>query len=202
MKALTIWQPWASLIATGEKIYETRSWPTKYRGPIAIHAAKKDPAKAPIWTPELEKYAGDNEKIGPVIFLPTGSIIAVGELVNVWYIVHHPGANVDMAKHIPVGAESMVEDKHAPGFGDYFVPTEKEMALGDWTPGRYAWEIRNVKILDVAPEAKGRQGLWNWDENALRIPGWKYCGAAQWIKAAIDPFSGERYFLDGEETQQ
>lgn len=36
MKALTIWQPWASLIARGVKQYETRSWPTKYRGPIAM----------------------------------------------------------------------------------------------------------------------------------------------------------------------
>ena len=43
MKALTIWQPWASLIARGVKQYETRSWATKYRGPIAIHAAMKNP---------------------------------------------------------------------------------------------------------------------------------------------------------------
>lgn len=40
MKALTIRQPWASLIALGVKTIETRSWPTKYRGPIAIHAGK------------------------------------------------------------------------------------------------------------------------------------------------------------------
>ena len=41
MKALTIWQPWASLIAGGAKQYETRSWATQYRGPIAIHAAAR-----------------------------------------------------------------------------------------------------------------------------------------------------------------
>lgn len=41
MKAITIWQPWASLLAHGMKQYETRSWATKYRGPIAIHAAKR-----------------------------------------------------------------------------------------------------------------------------------------------------------------
>lgn len=39
MKALTIWQPWASLLACGGKRFETRSWATSYRGPIAIHAA-------------------------------------------------------------------------------------------------------------------------------------------------------------------
>lgn len=40
MKAITIKQPWATLIALGEKRFETRSWQTKYRGPIAIHAGK------------------------------------------------------------------------------------------------------------------------------------------------------------------
>ena len=34
MKALTIWQPWAQLLATGTKSIETRSWGTRYRGPI------------------------------------------------------------------------------------------------------------------------------------------------------------------------
>ena len=47
MKAITLWQPWASLIACGAKKYETRSWATRYRGPIAIHAAKKYPANSP-----------------------------------------------------------------------------------------------------------------------------------------------------------
>ena len=41
MKALTIWQPWASLLVTGQKKYETRSWATADRGPIAIHAAMR-----------------------------------------------------------------------------------------------------------------------------------------------------------------
>lgn len=41
MKALTLIQPWASLITEGIKTIETRSWSTKYRGPLAIHAGKK-----------------------------------------------------------------------------------------------------------------------------------------------------------------
>lgn len=43
MKALTLHQPWASLIALGVKTVETRSWSTAYRGPLAIHAAKRKP---------------------------------------------------------------------------------------------------------------------------------------------------------------
>lgn len=42
MKAITVWQPWATLLATGQKHNETRSWKTSYRGEILIHAAKTD----------------------------------------------------------------------------------------------------------------------------------------------------------------
>lgn len=41
MKAISLWQPWASLIALGLKKNETRSWKISYRGPLHIHAAKK-----------------------------------------------------------------------------------------------------------------------------------------------------------------
>jgi hypothetical protein len=40
MKALTIIQPYADMIARGEKIIENRKWATDYRGPLAIHAGK------------------------------------------------------------------------------------------------------------------------------------------------------------------
>ncbi len=43
MKALSLWQPWASLIALGVKTIETRSWATNYRGPLAIHAGLRRP---------------------------------------------------------------------------------------------------------------------------------------------------------------
>lgn len=41
MKALSIQQPWAWLIANGRKDIENRSWPTKFRGEFLIHAGKK-----------------------------------------------------------------------------------------------------------------------------------------------------------------
>ncbi len=42
MKALTIKQPWASLIVHGIKNIENRTWKTNYRGRILIHASAKD----------------------------------------------------------------------------------------------------------------------------------------------------------------
>ncbi len=41
MKALSVKQPWANLIADGSKTIETRSWATKYRGPLLIVSSRR-----------------------------------------------------------------------------------------------------------------------------------------------------------------
>lgn len=64
MKALTIHQPYAHLIATGEKWVENRTWQTHYRGPIAIHAGQ---SKQWFTCPEDEA-------------LPRGCVVAVADL--------------------------------------------------------------------------------------------------------------------------
>lgn len=46
IRLLSLTQPWASLVALGLKRIETRSWGTRYRGPVAIHAAKGFPHEA------------------------------------------------------------------------------------------------------------------------------------------------------------
>lgn len=40
MKAISIKEPWLSLIFNGEKVYETRTWLTKYRGPLLLVGSK------------------------------------------------------------------------------------------------------------------------------------------------------------------
>lgn len=167
MKAVTVWQPWASLLAIGAKNYETRGWATSYRGPIAIHAAGKPVHEsltglllgAEAYTAVIAALAGYYRQ-GHPSDLPTGAIIATAELVNVWSIVYHPGSDIDKAQHIRVGGELNV-DKHHPDFGRIIVPTAQELIFGDWTPGRFAWEMQNVQMLDKPIPAKGRQGLWN-----------------------------------------
>ena len=70
MKVLTIKEPWATLIIDGYKKYEFRSWKTKYRGKILIHAGltlEKD---------NLEKFKAYNLDISK------GEIIGEAELVD------------------------------------------------------------------------------------------------------------------------
>lgn len=79
MKAITLWQPWASLVAWGDKQYETRFWATKFRGDIAIHAGKRNlGTSCPIWHETLmERDFTD---------LPTGAVVAVAYLVEIYRI--------------------------------------------------------------------------------------------------------------------
>lgn len=58
MKALTICQPYAELIARGDKPIENRTWPTSYRGPLLIHAGKsKAWLDDPLWLAKFPTMA-------------------------------------------------------------------------------------------------------------------------------------------------
>lgn len=81
MKAITLWQPWASLWLTPNKIHETRSWATKHKGELAVHAAKAVIPESKM-TPELidlccEIWGGHWQ-----IDLPRGAIIGVVNIIG------------------------------------------------------------------------------------------------------------------------
>lgn len=73
MKVITIKQPWASLISEGYKEYEFRTWKTKYRGPILIHAGKGIDKKA------MNRFKHLN------LNYPKGEIIAQADLTDCVY---------------------------------------------------------------------------------------------------------------------
>ena len=70
MKTITIKQPYASLIAAGVKKYEFRTWKSKYRGKLLIHAGKGIDKKA------MEKFKNYN------LEYPSGCIIAICDMVD------------------------------------------------------------------------------------------------------------------------
>lgn len=79
MKAISLWQPWATAIALGYKTFETRHWSTYYRGPIAIHAAKR-------WTRDEREFAQsmayefDDQRLAQP---PLGVIVATATLTSI-----------------------------------------------------------------------------------------------------------------------
>ncbi|MEN6566365.1 MAG: ASCH domain-containing protein [Veillonellales bacterium] len=150
MKAITILQPWASLIACGAKKIETRSWATKYRGPIAIHAGLKVYTRAADTRTIAQALC--NGGIPMARNLPVGAVIAIAELVECLEI---------LGSHTIVGEPGEIIVPAVLKNG-YFVDS-KEFAFGDYTPGRYAWLLANARPIKPVP-AKGKQRLWEWEE--------------------------------------
>ena len=79
MKAISLWQPWASLCFTGYKKFETRHWATPYRGPLAIHAAQKL-----VTDLDDDLLALLQDLFGPAWprRLPRGAMVGTATLVN------------------------------------------------------------------------------------------------------------------------
>lgn len=73
MKAISLWQPWASAMMRGAKRYETRSWSTEYRGDLVICSAKRKPS--------LEE-CGDKETYDVAMREPYGCALCVVNLFD------------------------------------------------------------------------------------------------------------------------
>jgi ASCH domain len=70
MKILSIRQPWSYLITHGSENIENRDWPTKYRGPVLIHASlriDRDACRAHGLSPDE---------------LDTGGVVGIAETVD------------------------------------------------------------------------------------------------------------------------
>lgn len=142
MKAITIHQPFAELIARGIKTIETRSWKTLHRGPIAIHAGIKSFRRVEelYWGTALQ--GAPYQAIGLLAAkfgvssgsYKRGGVIAIAELV---------------------GIEPIFRDA-------CFSKANRD--FGDFTPGRWAWRLENVRRLEQPIPARGKQGLWEWPE--------------------------------------
>ena len=139
MKALTLTQPWASLMAMNYKGIETRSWRTPYRGGLAIHAAKGFPKWAREFAEE-SPLVGEAWKI-----LPRGTVICVVEL-----LACVPTEKVGLFTH-------QMDWKPPENW-------ETELKLGNYAEGRYAWVTRLRKVFNPPIPATGALSLWEWKE--------------------------------------
>ena len=145
MKAITIHQPYASLIAVGAKRYETRSWATRYRGQIATHAGKQD------WTGRMS-----SEEITAAINAFTGTRyeVASGRAENNYDYIYPYGAVIATAEL--VDCIKIIETT------EIYKP---ELLFGDFTAGRYIWVLANVKMFPEPIPERGKQGLWEWESD-------------------------------------
>ena len=137
IKALSLWQPWASLILLGHKHYETRSWFTDYRGKLVIHAAKKKSKSHQINVLDyLKTHYEIDIKFDSLLF---SQAVAICDLTDCF---------------------AMKEEHLIPT-----VKNELEHTCGIWDYGRWAWKLENVQAIAPPVPLRGRQGLFSVDSS-------------------------------------
>lgn len=134
MKAITLYQPWASLVALGHKPHETRSWPTSYRGSLLIHAGKR-------WDRELERLWTEFDTVLrarglarlPSPNMPIGAVVALATLRDCYPTRGGLGVN----------SRDDLDER-----------------FGDWSASRWAWSLCDIRPLPEPIPWSGSQGLW------------------------------------------
>ena len=131
MQALTIHEPWASLLVKGKKQFETREWYRNYRGLLAIHAGKQSvhPFDYPLGLSEIL----DDSKIT------------------------QDNLNNNKQKIIAIAT---LKEIHLMSIQFIKAQSELERLTGFWQPGLYAWELIDILPLPKPIPARGMPGLW------------------------------------------
>lgn len=136
VRTLSIRQPYAHLIAEGLKAVENRSWITRHRGPLAIHAAV---------TMSCREHAVAERYGLAVDELTRGAVIAVAELVDI-----EPSASVRARSFKGWGWRRD---------GERIVVGTHERIAGDVGMG-FVWLLGDVQRIEPVP-ARGTLGLFH-----------------------------------------
>ncbi len=177
MKAISLWQPWASLIACGAKPYETRDWapPPELIGQrIAIQASKKVDKAAKAFAEDLmygqhgedgfalaDKLSGTMKGIPDELMgvfgmaaMPIGCLVCTAMLDAVFQLG-------EKAEGTARPAASVVRRMVSRPMPDCF--TVRYDDFGDYSPGRWAWLLRDVRVLLPTEVTIGHQKFFDVD---------------------------------------
>ena len=174
MKALTVYEPWATLLALGAKTYETRSWDPASKGLktptlLAIHAAKHwdaDTAGILLCRPFREALAEAGFDIpqmpsdchARMLFrkrdcpFTLGAIIGVGLLVDA-RPTGTPSRGGSTEEHMEPWVERL---------------SFRERVFGDFSPGRWGLRMADVVRLPTPIPCDGMQGPWHLPDDVER----------------------------------
>lgn len=148
MKAISLWQPHATLMRLGEKRIETRGKRMNHVGELAIHAAQRWlPDQRAIIESEPFRSRLAHHGITPdnVVhdLMPRGAIVCVVDALVVYTTEEILKSNIATA-----------------GFGiTGFAPGFDELAFGDYSPGRYGFLTTNLRPLRRPVLCRGMQAV-------------------------------------------
>jgi hypothetical protein len=151
MKALSLLQPWASLVVMGLKKIETRSWNTKFTGTLLIHASKKFTSEQIRLSEEFNSKYGAS--LGFVKELPIGAIIGSVDMIGTFSMN-------DLLTQRTISKKEKV-----------WHLTDEELAFGDYSCNRYGWLLENPQQWAIPVRAKGSLSLWDFGlPNHFHLP--------------------------------
>lgn len=149
--AITIWQPWATLIVMDAKPYEFRGWaaPAKFRGKrIGIHAGARPVKRSEVADLLLRLRSAEawTTCLRPEIALPI--LEKVHTTPQVLPLSHMLGTAVLGA---PIRADEIVGE-----FGGVLNDSDRDLH------SNWAWPLGEIQPLEPPVPARGAQGFWNW----------------------------------------
>lgn len=148
MKVISIWNPWATLIVHNHKSIETRSWlaPKSLIGErigIASTKAIRPDQRLEVGRQEFAKHYVDTG-----LTLDSSGFADIGKMQNGYLL----------GSVLLHSCDVITEE-------DLYDISEEEQAFGWYSPGRYAWRLRQPLILDPPVAVRGSQGIWEWSED-------------------------------------
>jgi hypothetical protein len=141
MKAISIQQPFAALIATGQKRLETRTWQTDYRGPLLICAGAKSHSLLDFYDFQSEILGLRNNSAKSRFHVEKKLAFTFGKAICV----------VDMVGIRPFKKGNVMEND----------------ACCDWYPGSFAWELENPRLIEPF-EVKGKLRLFEVADELIK----------------------------------
>ena len=176
MRCISLWQPWASLMALDQKRIETRSFRTHHRGPLLIQAGKK-------WSRMQQGICNQfpySEFVNGKDDLPLGAIVCVVNLTAVFPVekIREKDQALLTRKATQEKLEFEVHGTKCPRPRDVYddqVQRPFETVFGDYTDGRYGWLCEDVVRFEDPVPCTGKQGFFDvpvytyqWGNNEKR----------------------------------
>lgn len=159
-KAISIIQPWASLTLTTDenkkalKRIETRSWNTKHRGMLFIHASSKK-IKLEAGMFDLVDHMERTGFMENYSELPYMAIIG---MVNLDWII--PTSNINVSDDLY--QQSMLTNSDNSKFtGNIATISKQEYSFGDYSPNRFGWVFSDPILFKEPIPCKGQLSIWN-----------------------------------------
>lgn len=178
MKALTIKQPYASLVIRGIKWIETRSWaaPQSLIGQeLYIHAAKEwypgwlkwiDPDGSDGWKLEaIDNVGGESTEDcnGSCYYKPWKYGLPLGVILGT-VVLYDCVPMITDDEMRPEEGEYVVLDGYGKArLGPHLNDLSDQVPYGDFRSGNFAWMLGEPARFRRPIPAKGKQGLWNWE---------------------------------------